>query len=94
MNDALSGSNDFNVRTGAGNEVKRERMEERSAFGERRGVDWENGLFGSELKRIGKKKRTRIGRRRIRRRSFGRRKKKSVDKVGSDDEHAVNEGLE
>ena len=94
MNDALSGSNDFNVRTGAGNEVKRERMEERSAFGERRGVDWENGLLGSELKRIGKKKRTRIGRRRRIRRSFGRRKKKSVDKVGSDDEHAVNEGLE
>ena len=79
---------------GAGNEVKREGMEERSAFGERRGVDWENGMFGSELKRIGKKKRTRIRRRRIRRRSFGRRRKKSVDKVGSDDEHAVNEGLE
>ena len=66
MNGALSGSNDFNVRTGAGNEVKRERMEERSAFGERRGVDWENGLLGRELKRIGKKKRTRIGRRRRR----------------------------
>lgn len=94
MNGALSRSNDFNVRTGGRNEVKREGMEERSAFGERRGIDWENGLFGSELKRIGKKKRTKIGRRRIRRRSFGRRRKKSVDEVGSDDEHAVDEGLE